>query len=118
MSVKFSGFRKILCRNLSSSPIFLIISVRDSPGFAVVVKAFGRPDTEERKSSRPVSMADRAVERANACENAYLAGRVSIGSEGEARGDGSTSSGFASGDVVPRMIRSPCKRVNLSEQVN
>lgn len=58
-------------------------SFRVSPGFPLLESACGSLDMEERYESREVSRAERAVERARACENAYRAGKVSIGRSGE-----------------------------------
>jgi len=81
---------------LSNKPIFLIISVLFKPGFPVDESVWGSLETDERNSSTPVSIADNAVERANASEKAYLAARVSSGSADEGNAVGNISSGLDS----------------------
>lgn len=60
-------------------------------------------------------MADRAVERDRACEKVYRASSVS--SENNAGGsDWGNDCSSLSGEVLPKMIRSPCNRVFLGTQ--
>lgn len=91
-----------------------MISVLVNPGFPVEDNVFGSRDTEDKNSSTPVSIADRAVERASASEYAYRAESVSSGRDGAGRDGGKISSGLESGCVSPKIIKSPCKRVRLT----
>lgn len=71
---------------------------------------------EERYPSSATSSAERAVERERAWEKAYRAKRVERGSggaEGSEAGEGGESS-LRSG-WVPRIMRSPWRRVVLKE---
>ena len=83
-----------------------MISRRDNPGLPVFLSIVGRTDTDDRYSSREVSRADNAEDRARACEKEYRARSVSFGRtiSGKESGNRDGSSG---GGLLPSIMRSP-----------
>lgn len=70
VSEKFSLVRFKPCLNFRSSPNFLTRATRPNPGRPVRIRESGSTAMDDRYSSSDTSRAERAVDRASACEYA------------------------------------------------